>query len=261
MKLFSVITFCFLICATFSHADLMDGLVLYMPLDEGSGTVTQDFSANGFEGEVQGGAKWIDGQFGKALQFAAAADHVLIEDDAAFHLEGAITQAAWVQLDRLPGAHAIIFGTRQSGATRHIGFGFGMNPANGIKVWTNGAAGGFKDINDNETELEIGKWYYLAYTHTDDSNGLVEIYVDGEVTYSEESGNPVAPAQNTSAVTIGTWGGEAWTGSVDEVRLWNRALSADEIKATMNQDAESFLTPVEPQGKLATTWANIKSNK
>ena len=121
------------------------------------GTATQDFSANGFEGEVKGGAKWIDGQFGKALQFAAAADHVLIEDDAAFHLEGAITQSAWVQLDRLPGAHAIIFGTRQSGATRHIGFGFGMNPGNGIKVWTNGAAGGFKDINDNATKLGNGQ--------------------------------------------------------------------------------------------------------
>jgi len=86
-----------------------------------------------------------------------------------------------VQLDRLLNAHAIIFGTRANGATRHIGFGFGMNPSNGIKVWTNGAAGGFKDINDNETELELGRWYYLAYTHTDDNNGLVEIYVDGEV--------------------------------------------------------------------------------
>jgi len=228
-----------------------------MPLDEGSGTVTQDLSPNGFEGEVKGGAKWIDGQLGKALQFGAAADHVPSEDDAAFQLEGANTQAALVPLGRLPGAHAIIFGTRQSGATRHIGFGFGMNPANGIKVWTNGAAGGFKDINDNETELETGKWYHLAYTHTDDSNGLVEIYVDGEVTYSEESGNPVAPAENTSAVTIGTWGGEAWTGSVDEVLLWNRALSADEIQAIMDQGP----TPVEPQGKLATTWANIKSNR
>ena len=54
MKIFSVITVCLFICAAFSHADLMDGLVLYMPLDEGSGTATQDFSANGFEGEVMG---------------------------------------------------------------------------------------------------------------------------------------------------------------------------------------------------------------
>ena len=88
MKIFSVITFCLLVCVTFSHADLMEGLVLYMPLDEGSGSATQDFSANGLEGEVMGNAKWVDGQFGKALQFAAAADHVVVEDDAAFHIEG-----------------------------------------------------------------------------------------------------------------------------------------------------------------------------
>lgn len=261
MKIFSILTLCLLLCVGASHADLMEGLVLYMPLDEGSGTATQDFSENGFEGEVVGNAKWVDGQHGAALQFAAAADHVVIEDDTAFHIEGAITQAAWVQLDQLPNSHAIIFGTRQSGATRHIGFGLGMNPANGIKVWTNGAAGGFKDINDNETALELGQWYYLAYTHTDDNNGLVEIYVDGEVTHSEESGNPVAPAENTSAVTIGTWSGEAFPGSVDEVRLWNRALSADEIKQSMDQDAASFLTPVEPQGKLATAWGTLKSNR
>ena len=94
MKLFSTITLCLLICVAFSHADLMEGLVLYMPLDEGSGTATQDLSANGFEGELKGNAKWIDGKFGMALQFAAAADHVVVEDDAAFHIEGAITQAA-----------------------------------------------------------------------------------------------------------------------------------------------------------------------
>ena len=57
MKIFSIITLCLLLCVVFSHADLMEGLVLYMPLDEGSGTATQDLSANGFEGEVMGGAK------------------------------------------------------------------------------------------------------------------------------------------------------------------------------------------------------------
>ena len=66
MKIFSVITLCLLICVAFSHADLMDGLVLYMPLDEGSGSTTQDFSGNGFEGEVMGNAKWIDGEFGES---------------------------------------------------------------------------------------------------------------------------------------------------------------------------------------------------
>ena len=65
MKIFSVITLCLLICAAFSHADLMEGLVLYMPLDEGSGTATQDLSANGFEGEVMGNANGLTDSSGR----------------------------------------------------------------------------------------------------------------------------------------------------------------------------------------------------
>ena len=169
-----------------------------------------------------------------ALQFEGSNDYILIDDDKVFHIESEITQAAWVKLDKLPSDHAIIFGTRADGSGRNIGFGYGMNSGNGIKVWTNGKTGGFKDINDNKTELKVGQWYYMAYTHTTDNDGLVRIFVDGTVTHEEESKNPVLPAVNTSAVQVGTWAGEAWPGAVDEVQLWNRALSEAEIKANMD---------------------------
>jgi len=182
----------------------------------------------------------------------------LVPDNKAFHLEGEITQAAWVWLERLPSAHAIVFGTREGGGGRNIGFGYGMNPGNGIKVWTNGKGGGFKDINDNKTRLKTKQWYYLAYTHTDDDNGMVKIYVDGQVTHEQESNNPVLPAGATGAVQIGTWGGEAWPGIVDEVRMWDRILSADEIEFSMETGEKQFLA-VQPAGKLATTWSQLKT--
>ena len=239
-------------------AEITDGLVLYMPLDEGSGNTTEDKSKTKAEGEVKG-AKWVDGKFGKALQFKSSAEHVLVPDNKAFHLEGEITQAAWVWLERLPSAHAIVFGTREGGGGRNIGFGYGMNPSNGIKVWTNGKAGGFKDINDNKTKLKIGQWYYLAYTHTTGNGGLVRIFVNGTATHEEESKNPVLPAGKTGAVQIGTWGGEAWPGAVDEVRLWNRALNDAEIKFSMQLGDKEFETTVEPKNKLAVTWSQVKS--
>ncbi|HIN75856.1 MAG TPA: LamG domain-containing protein [Rhodospirillales bacterium] len=240
--------------------NLKTGLVLYMPLDEGKGTSVADVSTNALTGTVKGKAKWIDGKFGKSLQFAGSSDHVLIGDEKVFHIEGEITQAAWVKLDKLPGSHAVIFGTREGGGGRNIGFGYGMNPGNGIKVWTNGKAGGFKDINDNKTKLKIGQWYYLAYTHTTGNGGLVRIFVNGTATHEEESKNPVLPAGKTGAVQIGTWGGEAWPGAVDEVRLWNRALNDAEIKFSMQLGAKEFATPVEPKNKLAVTWSQVKSS-
>ena len=257
MKQLFIVLVLALMCSTFAAADLLEGLVLYMPLDEGAGNKTEDFSENGFEGEFQGGAKWVDGKFGKAVEFSASSDFVEVGDHEVFHIEDEITQAAWINLDRLPSAHAIVFGTRMGGGGRHIGFGYGMNPGNGIKVWTNGAGGGFLDINDNKTPLDTGKWYYLSYTHTSDNKGKVKIYVDGKVTHEQDSNNPVAPAGATSRVQIGTWSGEAWPGIVDEVRLWNRALSDDEMEQSMEVGAEEFLA-VNPEDKLATSWAHIK---
>ena len=62
---------------------------------------------------------------------------------------------------------------------------------------------------------------------------MVKIYVDGQMTHEQASGNPVLPAVQTGVVQIGTWSGEAWPGIVDEVRMWNRVLSNDEIKFSM----------------------------
>ena len=257
MKRLLVFTIIALAWASIAHADLMNGLVLYMPLDEGSGKTTEDFSENGMEGELRGSAEWVDGKFGKAMKFKASSDLVFIPDHEAFHISDEITQAAWINLDRLPGAHAIIFGTR-SGGGRNIGFGYGMNGSNNIKVWTNDPGGGFLDINDTTTALKPGQWYYLAYTHQTDNSGLVEISVDGEVTHSQKSNNPVDPAGAPNEVTIGTWSGEAWPGIVDEVRLWNRVLSAKEIQESMEKGKDSF-TAVQPGGKVTTSWGSLKA--
>ncbi len=128
MKKLMLALFIILISSTFAAADLLDGLVFSMSFDEGTGTEAMDGSANGFTGTVNGNAQWVEGKFGMALEFNASADHVAIADNDAFHIEDEITQAAWVKLNRLPGAHAVIFGTRAGGGARHIGFGYGMNP-------------------------------------------------------------------------------------------------------------------------------------
>ena len=48
-----------------------------------------------------------------------------------------------------------------------------------------------------------------------------------------------------------------FTGMIDEVRLWNRALSQDDINIA--KDLSATATPVDPLGKLSTTWGNLKS--
>ena len=71
------------------------------------------------------------------------------------------------------------------------------------------------------------------------------------------SGNPVAPAGAPDVVQIGTWNDEKWPGIVDEVRMWNRALSAEEIQFSMEAGEEKFMA-VQPTAKLAATWGRLK---
>ena len=64
------------LCASSLYALDKEGLMLYLPFDEGSGDVAKDASGNGNDGELQGKGKWVEGKFGKALHLSAAADYV-----------------------------------------------------------------------------------------------------------------------------------------------------------------------------------------
>ena len=57
---------------------------------------------------------------------------------------------------------------------------------------------------------------------------------------------------------IGSWGatGQKFNGAIDEVAVWNRALTEDEIEQSMGDLAAA----VDPSGKLATTWARVKKS-
>ena len=89
--------------------------------------------------------------------FTVAADHVIIEDNEAFHIEDAITQAAWVKLDNLPGAHCVIF---RHGAPAEGGRNIGLRIRNEriqtpSRYGQTAANGGFRDINYNNPNIPV----------------------------------------------------------------------------------------------------------
>ena len=79
------------------------------------------------------------------------------------------------------------------------------------------------------------------------------IYADGkkvaETDFQETLGNNVT-------YHLGGEGGETFAGAMDDVAIFTRALDEDEIALIM-EGVETFL-PVEPKGKLATQWADLK---
>ena len=93
---------------------------------------------------------------------------------------------------------------------------------------------------------------HIAVTH--DTKANVSIYFDGKKT----GGGPKPPVidEIDGSFMVGARhpGQEFFTGVIDEVYLFNRVIKPDEIKAAM----EDTLLPVQPGGKLATTWARIR---
>jgi hypothetical protein len=219
------------------------GLVAYWPLDEGKGTEIEDATGNGFNGTFKGDPAWVDGIYGKALEFDGD-DYVEVPDAANIKPES-ITMATWVYFDDVSGRRDFI--SRDD----DYAFSLGGNPGDG-KLWAViTTAGDWLDVG-GETQIETSKWYHVALTY-DRGTKVLTLYLDGKV-----DGEGSAPAgmehRRGGSLTIGTFEARYLKGKLDEIKIWDEALPVEEIRESMKP------ATVESAGKLVAAWAEIKAN-
>ena len=216
----------------------------------------KDATANGNDGKIVGNFKFEDGKFGKAVVAGGGGSIDVGDSKSLQSISDELTVAAWFRVDadsdtgvRKNGAY--LLEDQSGGEPIPDGFSF--------RVWTGaGITPGFY----GKTELEQGKWYHVAGTY-DGKN--VEMYVDGEpeskkgalssnkADWKPEWNGKVNPGETLQL----KFGPEQFTGGIDEIVLLSRALEADEIQQLLNGWDEAFA--VELEGKLATTWARVKT--
>jgi hypothetical protein len=236
--------------AVTASADFFDGLVLYLPLDEGEGDVAADLSGLGHDGVIDAPA-WGPGRFGNALVFAgeASGTFVTVESTEALNVNE-MTFTAWVNANAWDGTKQI------AGKSVHGGCGgrtqYGLFSEGGILKLRFETAAGRADITAPLPETEV--WVNIAVTS---DGGEGKIYLDGE-----QAGAGAVPGDlhaNEDPWRLGQDCDRAnyiFDGSIDEARLWNRALSADEIGQFMEGGVE--MLAVDPAGKLSTTWGALR---
>jgi hypothetical protein len=226
--------------------------------DEGQGDVAGDSSGNGLDGEFTGGPKWVDGRFGKALEFDGAS-YVTIPDHV--NPTAAITISAWVKSAAATwNENGWIVEKRDAyiihpnGGSTNVAFCVVNGaPWNQPNSWDTGAVG----------PDDITEWHMYTCTY-DSSTGEWKIYIDGEVASSLDL-DKVELAEDAGPVHIG-WddccgGARFGQGIIDEVAVFNVALGQDDIQAIMNNGlGPSVLAAVEPADKLATTWGEMKAS-
>ena len=218
-------------------------LVGYWNFNEGSGDTAYDSSGKGNDGVVHG-ADWVDnGSCGKALSFDGIDAHVEILDDVNL---AEYTIEAWVYPDEVK-RQSIILRTDETGPVVEVGGKPDAgNFSHQLLTWDNGwvehylwdSTGTSKSVF-SATTVVAGNWYHVAGVAT--SDGMMRLYVNGK-----EEGEPVAVAEPWTAgnrYLIGhkSWNGESFRGLIDEVRIYNYALSQAEIQADMNR-----CTPTTP---------------
>ena len=200
-----------------------DGLIAYWNFDDGKGHLARDRSGQGNHGVVRG-ATWIPGKVGSALQFDGIDDSVLFGNDPILNLNEAITVEGWIKWTGDYTGRP----TEWGGLCKREQFLFyGMireaDPKLqfSMKVY-NGRGSGFEPGANTGYIYELNKWYHVAGTY---DNDRVKIYVDGELIQEEEK---YYGPRFDSPPDIGKWG--IWFhGAMDELKIYNRALSPSEI--------------------------------
>jgi hypothetical protein len=202
---------------------LLNGLVGWWKFDEGSGTVAYDSSGNGNDGSLTNGPTWTAGKIGGALSFDGLNDFVYVPSIRSVN-GGGVTFAVWIKpthFDSIDYPH-IISG---AGVSFH-GAGPAYIPSNNkgrVGLYLGGSSAG--EVFTRVVPL-------LDWSHiTAISNGTnYQIFWNGVL---EQQSSQVTGQVGNSSIMIGSEA-NTWLGLIDDVRIYNRALSAEEVQALYN---------------------------
>ncbi|MDE0326080.1 MAG: LamG domain-containing protein [Candidatus Poribacteria bacterium] len=242
-------------------AKLEKDLVVYFTFDNVKGNKVLDASGNDLDAEIIANVDFVEGKYGDAIHIAAELegdDCLNIPVDDLLKIEGKMTMMAWVfnedwvknsgkWFDK--GSH--VLGEEKKGYSMGLinDVGAFKGPNIGMRLGGIQAVYGF-----NTTGPMVDKnWHHIAGTY---DGKTAKIYLDGEILSNVDSTFEFS-GTNDIDLRIGcTKNRPQYTfknGFIDEVGVWQRALSQAEIAEAM----KGFLA-VSPKDKVATTWGDIK---
>lgn len=205
--------------------------------DEVGGSSVLDASGSGRNGTVAGATRSAAGRFGGALSFDGANDKVDVPHAAAFNLGSGMTLEAWVRPSSLSGWRTAILKERPGGLSYALYASDGSRPTGFVNTGS-----GDRDATGS-AGLPVNAWSHLAATY---DGGTLRLYVDGAQVATRAVSAGIA--SSTGALRIGgnaVWG-EWFSGLIDEVRIYNRALTAAQIQTDMNTPVGQAEPPPPP---------------
>lgn len=265
LKITVVFVFLALICSV-SFAAAPDELVLYMSFDKNTVNADKtviDLSKYGNNGIMLGAPKVAAGHKGEALDFNGASDGVEIKtSDSLAKTAKQISMEAWI-FPRLDAQIEII--TKWDGVANGI-IHFEIQAGGIIRYCmrrvdpANAAADiVMVDLKTPGGKFKLNEWTHIAETY---DGKTARIYVNGAEVLNGACAGEMRDNKDTKwwiGCLYGTQG--RWFGGlIDEVRIWSKVLTPDEVKKAMDGTLVSNIA-VEKENKLPTVWGQLKNDQ
>ncbi len=203
---------------------MLGGMLGWWKFDEKDGKVAADSSGNGNNGTLMVNPQWRPerGKIGGAIELDGKGDYVKIDNESAFDITNQITVAAWVNITSVPQEWTAIVtkgdsAWRMSTESAQNAFHFGITQNNKL---------------NGRTTVSSGQWHHVACVYDGQE---MKTYVDGKLDVSRSQTGPMGT--NDFPVCIGEniqMKGRCWNGLIDDVRIYNCAISENEIAALAN---------------------------
>ena len=204
------------------------GPIMWLKLDETSGTTATDSSGNGNDGTLtyMSGNEWTAGQIDGALELDGSNDYVNVGDAASLDITDAITVTAWIKPNASQSGYKRLI-EKHYASSWYFGYSSG---ANGLSTYING---GQRALTSTGI-LTVGEWNHVAFTYDKDAGGTdeVKMYLNGAVRATGNYSSAIGTDNRDIAIGRYKYGsGYAFNGSIDDVRIYNSALSAEDVAA------------------------------
>ena len=234
-----------LVCVTSAPLPAQSSsLVAAYSFNEGSGTSVTDSSGNGNTGTVANTTWTTSGKYGSALVFNGTSALVTINDAASLHLSTAMTLEAWVSASTV---NAIYRDVIYKGNDAYYLEGTSTKSAFPSGGGTFGTASG--EVFGT-AKLTANTWTHLATTY-DGAN--LRMYVNGKLVATLAKTGVIPTSANPLQIGGDSLYGQFFKGTIDEVRVYNVALTIAQIVTDMN-------TPIAPDTQAPTAPTNLTGN-
>jgi type II secretory pathway component PulJ len=241
-----------LLLAVISNTASADSsLVGWWKFDDGSGTSAIDSSGNGNNGTLINGPTWaIDGKISGALSFNGVNQYVDM-GNVLNAGSGDLTVAAWFKTSVAGDSDQGIVAKRNNSFGNEDGYSITINAPG--SDFGDGVTG--EDDNGPGVKVSADVWHQMVMTISRGSE-LKSTYIDGTLDFTD-SISGIGSQNNSLDLRIGASGnGRYFNGLIDDVRIYNRALSSSEVAALYANPGPSVATTSLSQVG-SSTWTEI----